>query len=148
MATVLSNARAVAVARVLLGFIFALFGLNGFLHFIPMPPPTGAALTFFGGLGASGYLFPLVSATQLISGILLLAGRYVTLALLLLAPVIVNIVLFHVSLAPSGLPLAILVLLLEVFLAWSYRDTFAYVVRARVEPAASSATRELTHRAA
>ncbi len=150
MATVLSNARVIAGARLLLGFIFTLFGLNGFLDFLHMPPPTGAALSFLSGLGASGYFFPLMSATQLISGILLLAGRFVTLALLLLAPVIVNIVLFHLSIERSGIPLAAVVLVLESFLAWSYRDTFAHVVRARVEPLAVShhGARELTHRAA
>ncbi|WP_394842779.1 DoxX family protein [Pendulispora brunnea] len=122
------------VARLLAGFIFALFGLNGFLQFLPMPPPQGQAAQFLGGLAAAGYFYPLLALTELVAGVLLLAGRFVPLALLLLAPVIVNVVGFHLSIAPAGLPLAFLVLALELYLAWAYRDSFAPVLRARAIP--------------
>ncbi|HWL85172.1 MAG TPA: DoxX family protein [Polyangiaceae bacterium] len=127
-------ARVVAAARLVLGFIFALFGLSGFLHFLTMPSPTGAAAAFFGGLAATGYFFPLLSATELTAGILLLAGRFVTLALTVLAPIIVNIVAFHLAFEPSGLPVAVLVLALESFLAWRHRDAFSAMLRFRALP--------------
>jgi putative oxidoreductase len=115
---------AIVVARVLLGLIFFVFGLNGFLHFVPQPPPPPPALAFFGALGATGYMIPLLFTTQVVGGALLLLG-VVPLALVLLAPVIVNIVLFHLFLAPEGLPLAVVVAALELFLAWAHRDAFA-----------------------
>src|SRR5688572_30599983 len=100
-----------AAARILLGLVFLVFVLNGFLHFIPPPstPMPERAMAFIGALVATGYLLPLVAGTQAVAGALLLANRFVPLALLLLAPVIVNIVAFHVFLEPSGLAVALLV---------------------------------------
>src|SRR6201984_3749441 len=95
------------ISRFLLGFIFLVFGLNGFLHFIPMPPPSGVAGQFLGSMFVTKYLL-FVFAIQLISGVLLLINRYVPLALTMLAPVIVNILLFHVLMNPGGLGLALL----------------------------------------
>jgi hypothetical protein len=137
-----------AAARYGLGTVFFVFGLNGFLHFIPQPPPSGTALTFLGGLMAAGYFFPLLKGIEVISGVLLLSNRFVPLALTLLAPIIVNIFAFHAFLAPSGLPVALLVLGLELYLAWSYRDAYRPMLRARVAPTASEAhatTREPAH---
>jgi uncharacterized membrane protein YphA (DoxX/SURF4 family) len=114
---------AVLVARVLLGLVFFVFGLNGFLHFLPQPPPPPPAAAFFGALAATGYMIPLLFTTQVAGGALLLLGA-VPLGLVLLAPVIVNIVLFHVFLAPDGLPIACVVAALELFLAWAYRDAY------------------------
>lgn len=100
------------ISRILLGVIFVVFGLNGFLHFIPMgAPPSGVAGKFFEALFLSKYLVA-VFTVQLVGGVLLLANRYVPLALTILGPVIVNILLFHILMAPSGLPLAILVTIL------------------------------------
>jgi uncharacterized membrane protein YphA (DoxX/SURF4 family) len=113
------------ILRSLLGLIFLVFGLNGFLHFLPMPPQPPAAGAFFGALAATGYMLPLVMGTQVIGGALLLAGILVPFALVLLAPVIVNIGAFHVFLAPEGLPLAVVVGALEVVLAWFHRAAFA-----------------------
>lgn len=110
--------------RFILGAIFFIFGLNKFLGFMPTPPLEGSAATFMTGLAATGYFFPLLGSTELIAGALLMLGVYVRLALLFLAPVIVNIVLFHLFLAPEGLPLGILVLFMEVYLAWMHRDHF------------------------
>ena len=124
------RSKAVIVARVLLGLVFFVFGLNGFLHWFPLPTMKGAA-EFMGGLVASGYFFPLLFGTYTITGAALLTGRFVPLALTVLAPVIVNIVAVHLFLAPSGFPLTILVVALELFLAWSYRAAFRSLLRAR-----------------
>ena len=114
------------IARILLGLLFFITGLNGFLNFLPQPKapmPEGAA-ALAGAMMKSGYLFRLVMATQLVSGALLLSNRFVPLALALLAPVVVNILAFHVFLAPSGTGLAIVVVALELYLAWAYRKAF------------------------
>jgi hypothetical protein len=130
--------KAIHAARILLGLVFFVFGLNGFLHFLPQPPMSGPPADFLGALFATGYMIPLLKATEVISGALLLSGRFVPLALTLLAPVIVNILGFHVFLAPSGLGIPLLVLALELFLAWSYRSAFRGVLRPRVAPDATS----------
>ncbi|MBV9946887.1 MAG: DoxX family membrane protein [Myxococcales bacterium] len=133
-------------ARILLGLVFFVFGLNGFLRFIPEPPGMPErVMTFMNGLMAAGYLFPLIKGVEVLVGVLLLANRFVPLALALIAPNIVNIVLFHAFLAPSGLPIALVVLALELFLAWSYRDAYAPMLRARVRPSAESGHAESVH---
>jgi putative oxidoreductase len=104
---------AVTITRYLLGLIFFVFGLNFFLHFIPMPPPTGVEGQFLGALFASHYV-ALIGIFQIVPGLLLLVNRYVPLALALLAPVIVNIDATHILMAPSGLPLAAVVTLLWI----------------------------------
>jgi uncharacterized membrane protein YphA (DoxX/SURF4 family) len=119
------------IARYLLGLIFVVFGANGFLHFIPMPPPPGVAGQFMGALFVS-HVLVVVFLLELIPGILLLVGRYVPLALVLLGPVIVNILLFHVFMAPSGLPLAAVVVILWGLTAWSVRSAFAGIFLAKV----------------
>jgi len=90
-------------------------------------------------LFASGYFFPLLKGTEIVAGVLLLGNRFVPLALTLLAPVLVNIVAFHAFLAPVGLPIPIVLAAGELYLAWSYRDAFAPMLRARVEPSHSLA---------
>jgi hypothetical protein len=126
--------KTIHASRILLGLIFTVFGLNGFFHFLPQPPMSGPPAAFAGALFASGYFFPLLKGTEVISGALLLSGRLVPLALTVLAPVIVNIVAFHAFLAPSGLALPIVVVALEVFLAWSYRGAFRSVLQVHAEP--------------
>jgi putative oxidoreductase len=118
-------------ARLLLGLVFTVFGLNFFLHFLPMPPPPPRAMTALGGLLATGYLLPLAHVVELAAGALLLAGLFVPLALALLAPVIVNIVAYHLLFAPAGLAVPLVVLALELFLARAYRAAFAPMLRAR-----------------
>ena len=120
------------VSRFLLGLIFLVFGLNGFLHFIPMPPPSGVAARFFGALFVSNYLVP-IFALQVISGVLLLLNRFVPLALTILAAIIVNILLFHVLMNPAGLGLAVLVAILWGVVFASVRSAFAGIFQARVE---------------
>ncbi len=112
------------IARILLGLLFLVFGLNGFLHFIPMQPPPGVAGQFLGALVASHLAIP-IFAVQVLGGILLLLNRYVPLALTILGPVIFNIFFFHLLVAPSGLPLAILVILLWIVVFWRLRSHFA-----------------------
>ncbi len=107
---------AALIARILLGLIFLVFGLNGFFHFLPMPPPSGAAGQFFGALIATPY-WVLIFGVQVLGGFLLLVNRFVPLALVALAAVIANILDFHIFMAPAGLPLAILVAALWIVVA-------------------------------
>ena len=118
------------IARYLLGLIFLVFGLNGFLNFIPMPPPTGIAGQYMGALFVSHYLVA-VFLLQLVGGGLLLANRFVPLALVVLGPVVVNILLFHVTMAPAGLPLAVVVTALWVAVFLSVRQAFAGIFALR-----------------
>ena len=119
------------IARFLLGFIFFVFALNGFLHFIPASLPSGTAGQFVGALFVSNYL-DVVFLLQLISAVLLLSYRYVPLALTLLAPIIVNILLFHLLMALAGLPLALVVTVLWIVVFLSVRSAFAGLLQQRV----------------
>jgi putative oxidoreductase len=121
------------VVRLLLALVFVVFGLNGFLHFIPQPPPSGLAGQFLGALFVSHYLV-VVFVLQLLSGLLLLINRYVPLALTLLGPVIFNILLFHSFMAPAGLPMAFIVTVLWLVTAWGVRSAFAGIFHQNVEP--------------
>lgn len=118
-------------ARLFLGLVFTVFGLNFFLHFLPTPPQPPRALAFAGALFGSGYLFPLLKSVEVVTGLLLLSGLFVPLALALLAPVVVNIVAFHLFLAPAGLPIPLAVLAAEIYLAWTYRAAFAPMLHLR-----------------
>jgi uncharacterized membrane protein YphA (DoxX/SURF4 family) len=121
----------VTIARILLGLVFVVFGLNIFLHFIPQPPPpSGPAGGFLTALFVSHYLY-VVGALQVVGGALLLAGRFVPLGLTLLGPVIVNILLFHLLLNRTGLPIAIVVAVLALIVLWHHRASFAGLVKFR-----------------
>lgn len=122
---------AVLIARNLLGLLFVVFGLNGFLHFLPQPPSTGLALQFQMALGAAHYFEP-VFALQLLGGVILLANRYVPIGLVLLGPVIANILLFHILMEPKGIPPGLLALVLWLIVFYSVRSAFAGVFAARV----------------
>ncbi len=102
---------------------------------IPIPPQPAdapaASTALFAGMAASKYMFPLVNGTELVVGALLLSNRYVPLALALLAPVLVNIVAYHVVLAPPGLVIAAPLLGLEIYLAWSYRNVYRPMLAAK-----------------
>ena len=123
------------IARYLAGVIFLIMGLNGFLHFIPFPPPPGIAGQFMGALYVSHYLWVIFSF-QVIAGVLLLVNRYVPLAVALLAPVIVNILTFHATMAPSGLPLAVLVAVLWALIFVDVRRAFSRLFQSRLQPEA------------
>jgi uncharacterized membrane protein YphA (DoxX/SURF4 family) len=122
------------IARLLLGLFFTIFGLNGFLNFLPQPEMTGQAGEFLGALAATGYFFPFLKATETICGVLLLVGRFVPLALTVLAPVVLNILLFHGFLAPSGIVPGLVALVLGVYLAYAYRESFRGVLDANAKP--------------
>ncbi len=123
---------ATLVARYLLGLMFLVFGLNGFLHFIPQPPPpAGLATEYFTVLSASHYMVP-VFLLQLIGGTLLLANRFVPIALVLLGPIIVNILLYHSLMAPAGLPPGLVALVLWLIVFYGVRSAFAGVFAMRV----------------
>jgi len=123
------------VARYLAGVIFLVMGLNGFLNFIPLPPPGGVAGQFLGALYVSHYLW-VIFAFQVIAGVLLLVNRYVPLAVAVLAPVLVNILAFHALMAPSGLPLALFVGVLWAAIFIDVRPAFYGLFQARLQPRA------------
>ncbi len=115
----------VLIARLLLGLIFLVFGLNGFLNFLSMGPmPAGLAGQFIAALALSHYLW-VVAALQVIGGALLLVNRFVPLALTLLGPVIVNIICYHVFLHPSGSAPAIVVTILWGIVFYAHRQYFS-----------------------
>ena len=94
--------KVVLVARILLGLLFTVFGINGFLNFLPAPEIPEGAMAFMGGLGSTGYFFPLLMITEVVGGLCLLSGMFVPLGLILLAPVVVNIAAYHVFWTPRG----------------------------------------------
>jgi uncharacterized membrane protein YphA (DoxX/SURF4 family) len=124
-------------ARIVLGLVFFVFGLNGFLNFIPPPtePMPEGAVALGTAFMSSGYLFQLIKGTEVLAGLLLLSSRFVPLALVLLAPVLVNILAFHLWLLPSGTAFSLVLIGLEGYLAWAYRQAFAPLLVARAEPA-------------
>ncbi len=124
---------AISVARVLLGLVFFVFGLDGFLHFVPQPttPPPEGAMNLAIAFLQSGYLFPLIKGTEVLGGLLLLSNRFVPLALVLLAPVVVNIAAFHLFLAPEGTWLALALVAVEITLAWAYRAAYRPLLAVR-----------------
>ena len=116
-------------ARVLLGLIFFASGLVGLLNLYPMPPNLPERLLAFNsGLMATGYFFPFLKGIELLCGLLLLTGAFVPLALVMLAPIVINIFLVHAFLAPNGLPVAIMIGLLLSYLAF-FSDPYSAVVK-------------------
>ncbi len=119
---------AALIARVLLGLMFLVFGLNFFIPFIPMgdqPPMSDAATAFNTGLFKSGYFFPMVKGLEVICGLFILINRFTAFFLLVLLPITVNIVLFHAILAPSGVAMGAGILVLHLFLGFAYRKYYA-----------------------
>jgi uncharacterized membrane protein YphA (DoxX/SURF4 family) len=127
---------AILIVRTLLGLMLLVFGLNGFLNFMPQPkdmPPE--IMNVVSGLMAAGYM-KVVSLAELIAGVLLLVNRFVPLALALFAPIVVGIITFHVAMAPATIGPGIVVLVMELGLAWAYRGAFRPMLRARTTPGA------------
>ena len=136
MSTLNSKNITVLIARILLGLIFFVFGLNFFLHFIPNgPAPTGTAGAFVGGLFQSGYLFPLIKVIETLCGFFLLFGRFIPLVLVVLLPISINIFLFHCFLEPGAMQISIVVLILicQFYLAWVYRDYYKQLFIAKAQ---------------
>ena len=120
---------ATIIVRIVLGLAFTVFGLNFFLDFIPKPPPpSGLVGEYLHVLVASGYFY-VIRAVQLLSGIMLLIGRFVPLGLTLLGAMIFNILAFHVLMDLKGIAPGIVVTLLWAFLVWRYRASFAGILR-------------------
>jgi len=124
------------IVRFLLGLPLTIFGLNGFLNFIPQPetPLPERAVAFATALMESGYMMPLIGFTQLTVGVCLVLNRFVPLALVLLAPFLVNSVAFHLFLEPSGLPPACVFSALHLYLAWTHRAAYRPLLTARFSP--------------
>ena len=124
------------VARIFLGLVFTVFGLNGFFNFIPPPEMPAEAGAFIGAMMATGYLFPLLKAVEVVCGVMLLANRYVPLALTLLVPVITNILFFHLFLAaaPAAIAVPILCVAAEIFLIMKYWKYFESVFTMNAVP--------------
>ena len=121
------------IARVLLGLMFFVFGLNPFLKFLPAPPLEGVWGQFLGALFVSHYVW-FVGAVQVISGALFLIGRYVPLAIALSAPVVANIICYHVTMQHSFAQPAILATICWFILFWYYRASFAPLWVAKPQP--------------
>jgi uncharacterized membrane protein YphA (DoxX/SURF4 family) len=119
---------ATIIARVLLGLVFTVFGSNAFLHFIKMPPMSGPSGDFITAMYTTHYLY-VVAGCQALGGLILLIGRYVPLGLMLLGPVIVNILCFHIFMNHQGLPLALVVAALALFLLWRHRANFTGLLK-------------------
>lgn len=117
-------------ARVIFGLAFTVFGLNGFFNFLPPPEPTPEGGAFLGALAATGYFFPFLKLVETICGVLILIGRWVPLALTVIASVVLNILLYHLFLDPAGLVIPIVLTLLGIYLAWAYKDRFSSVLAA------------------
>lgn len=114
------NSKFTMIVRILLGIILVVFGSNKFLHFIPMPPPVGSAGDFINTLGASGYIFPMLGVVEVCIGAMLLCKQWVPFGIILLAPISVNILLYHICFSVPGLPIALLVLALNVILIYKH----------------------------
>lgn len=121
------------VTRLLLGLMFFVFGLNGFLNFLPQPQPEGAAAQFLGGLASASYFFPLLKGTEILVGIALLSNRFVPLSLTVLAPITVNIVAYHLFLAPEGMAMVAVIVALQLYTMWAHRAAYRSVLSARSE---------------
>ncbi len=125
---------ATSIVRVLLGLLFLVFGLNGFLNFMPAPkdlPPDVIVVTT--GLMKGGYM-TVVAGTEVLVAILLLINRFVPLALALLAPIVVGILTFHIAIALASIVPGVVVLLMELYLAWAYRGAFRPMLQSKVSP--------------
>lgn len=119
------------IARILLGVLFLVLGLNGFLNFLSLgPAPTGLAGQFMGALFQSHYYW-VIAALQVAAGVLLIVNRYVPLALVLLGPIIVNILLYHIFLFPQGVALAIVATVLWFIVFYGYRYYFSGIFSQR-----------------
>ncbi len=125
------NSKVITVIRILFGLILIVFGANKFFHFMPMPELSGGAGDFMEALGATGYIFPVVGAVEIGVGVLLALNLNVPLALMVLAPISVNIVLFHVFLDMGGIVPAAVVAGLNLFLLFVYLPAYTSLLAIR-----------------
>ena len=125
----MQNKTIILLARIILGALLVIFGLNKIFFFMPMPQLPPGADELMGAFAQSGYIFPLLIVVEIGTGILLLINLFTPLALILLAPLSVNIMLFHMALDPLGIGAAAIVFLLNLFLLISYRDKFGPLLK-------------------
>ena len=125
--------KTITTGRIIYGLLFAIFGLNGFLHFMPTPPPSAAAGALLMAMGKSGYFFPLVKTLELAAGLMLLSNRFVPLALTLLAAIVFNIFCLHLFLDPAGIGLAAILFIVNILLIKAYWGNFKYIFVIKVE---------------
>ncbi|MFZ5896044.1 MAG: DoxX family protein [Myxococcota bacterium] len=118
------NTKTVVIARYLLGGAFLLFGLNGFLAFMPVPPARPDAERFIRAIIETGYFFQMVKAIEVASGLLLILNRWVPLALVLLAPLLWCITSIHLFLNAEGLPLMLVLFSIYAYLVYAFRPSF------------------------
>ena len=121
---------AVIIVRTLMGLLFLFASITYLFKLITPPPLTGAMKVFNDGLEAARYLMPVAKAIELICGLAFVTGRFVPLATVLIAPIIVNIFCVHVFLAPEGLPIAIFLVLANAFLAYYHREAYQPLLKA------------------
>ncbi len=117
------------IARILLGLIFAVFGTIGLLQLGPAPEMGEEATAFMGALMDTGYLWPVIKVTEIVCGVLLILGLFVPLALVVLAPIVLNILLFHVFLAPEGVLIGVVAVVLGLYVAHRHRSSFSGVLQ-------------------
>ena len=117
------------LARVVLGLIFAVFGVIGLFDLGPQPEMSEEAGAFMGAIMDTGYLWPVIKVSEIVCGVLLILGMFVPLALVVLAPIALNILLFHVFLAPEGSVIGIVILVLGLYIAHQHRESFSAVLR-------------------
>jgi putative oxidoreductase len=115
---------AAIIVRVLMGLMFVFASVVVLFKLMPTPEPKGAVKTFMDGIEATVYLLPFIKLTELFCGISFLVGRFVPLATIIIFPIVLNIFLFHLFVAPEGLVMAILLLLGNLFLAFYYRNNY------------------------
>lgn len=119
------------IVRTLMGLLFLFASITFLFNLVPIPPLEGTVRTFNEGLASVGYFFPMLKITELVCGLLLVSGRYVPLATVILAPIIVSIFMFHAFIDRTGLPIAIFLVLANIFIAYYYRDAYAGLLKAK-----------------
>ncbi len=117
------------IARILLGLLFVFGGVTGLFELVPEPEMGEEATAFMGAIMDTGYLWPVIKVTEIVCGVLLILGVFVPLALVMLAPVVLNILLFHVFLEPSGVPIGLFAVVLGLYLAHQHRESFSGVLQ-------------------
>ncbi len=123
----------VTILRTVFGTIFFVFGLNGFLHFLPYPTMSQAGSSLIQALAVSGYFLPTLKIVEIVTGLSLLLGRFVPISLILIAPVTIHIFLFHIFLDPSDMFLSVFLITTNIFLGYAYRNTFKSILKQNVK---------------
>ena len=119
------------IVRILMGLMFAFASITVLFKLMPQPEPTGNVKIFMDGMTATVYMMTTIKVIELICSVAFLSGRFVPLATVVIFPINVNILLFHVFLDPKGLPVAVLLMIGNLLLAWYYRDRYKAMLTAK-----------------